>query len=196
MFHLNHQKFEKLLTVSYINRGFENTYTEILAPFLTKIGFLWQAGTISPVQEHFAVSIIRQKIIVAIDGLLVSHNDNSKKIVLFLPEGEQHELSLLYAYYILKKNNHYVTYLGASVPFANIDEINSFHNIDFLITSFTSALSQTKVNEYINLLANKFNDQVIITFGPQMRLNDNTLPKNVRRISNVNDLFDILTKAK
>ena len=196
MFHLNHQKFEKLLTVSYINRGFENTYTDIVAPFLTKVGFLWQAGTISPVQEHFATNIIRQKIIVAIDGLLASYNDKSKKFVLFLPEGEQHEISILYAYYFLKKNNHHVTYLGASIPFSNIDELNRFHNIDFLITSFTSVYSQNKITEYIDFIANRFKNQVIITFGPQMELYNNALPQNVKKVSNIKDFSDILVNTK
>jgi len=70
MFYLNTQKFEKLLTISYINRGFESTFSDILLPFLIKVGFLWQTGTITAAQEHFASNIIRQKILVAIDGLL------------------------------------------------------------------------------------------------------------------------------
>lgn len=196
MFHLNQQKFEKLLTVSYINRGFENTYTDIITPFLTKVGFLWQTRTISPVQEHFATNIIRQKIIVAIDGLLASHNEKSKNFVLFLPEGEQHEISLLFAYYFLKKNNHRVTYLGASIPFSNIDELNKFHAIDFLITSFTSAYSLNNIAEYIDLIANKFKSQVIITFGPQMELYNNTLPQNVKKVSNMKNFSDILIDTK
>ncbi len=191
-FNLNVQKFEKILTVSYVNRGFEFTYTEIIAPFLTKIGFLWQTGTISPVQEHFATSIIRRKILVAIDGLLASYSDNSKKYVLFLPEGEYHEINLLYAYYLLKKNNHCVTYLGSSVPFANIDEVNSFHNADYLITSFTSVYSHDVVNEYLELISNSFKQQKIVVFGQQLELYNNPLPSNVIKVSSINSFTDAI----
>jgi DNA-binding transcriptional MerR regulator len=189
MFNLNIQKFEKLLTVSYINRGFENTYTEIIAPFLTKVGFLWQTGTISPVQEHFASSIIRRKIVVAIDGLLASYSEKSKSFLLFLPEGEQHEISLLFSYYLLKKNNQHVTYLGSSVPFANIDEVNSFHKSDYLVTSFTSAYSIKRVQEYIEQVATRFSDQKIITFGPQMELFNSPLPNNAIKVSTIQDFI-------
>ncbi len=182
-FHMNLQKFEKLLTVSYINRGFENTYTEIISPFLTRVGFLWQAGTISPVQEHFATSIIRSKIVVSIDGLLASHNDKSKNFILFLPEGELHEISLLYAYYLLKKNNQNVTYLGASVPFANINEINTFHQADYLITAFTNAYSLKRMYDYLEVLSERFPNQKILTFGPQMEIYSEILPKNIIKIT-------------
>jgi len=190
MFNLNLQKFEKLLTVSYINRGFENTYHEIISPFLIKIGFLWQAGTISPVQEHFASSIIRRKIIVAIDGLLASYNDKSKNCVLYLPEGEHHEISLLYAYYILKKNNHHVTYLGTSVPFSSIDEVNLFHKSDYIITSFTSVFSTSKVKEYLEILSKRFLEQKIVIFGSQTELLTEKLPDNILKISSIDTFIN------
>ena len=43
----------------------------LLTPFLVKIGILWQTGTITPSQEHFVSNLIRQKIIVALDGQVV-----------------------------------------------------------------------------------------------------------------------------
>lgn len=190
MFNLNLQKFEKLLTVSYINRGFERTYIDIISPFLTKVGFLWQTGTISPVQEHFASHIIRRKMLVAIDGILASYNEKSKKYVLFLPEGEQHEISMLYAYYLLKKNSQYVTYLGTSVPFTSIDELNSLHKADYIVTSFTSAYSINKIDEYINTLSKRFAEQKIITFGPQMEAYNQKLPLNIQKASSVTDFLE------
>jgi DNA-binding transcriptional MerR regulator len=193
MFNLNLQKFEKLLTVSYINRGFEKTYSEIISPFLTKIGFLWQAGTISPVQEHFASYIIRRKMVVAIDGILASYNEKSKHYVLFLPEGEQHEISLLYAYYLLKKNNQHVTYLGTSIPFGSIDELNLFHKYDYLVTTFTSAFSMERIKDYINLISDRFNDQQIIIFGPQIKLYNETLPSNLHKTLEIEDFVKFTT---
>lgn len=183
MFNLNLQKFEKLLTVSYINRGFEKTYADIIVPFLTKVGYLWQTGTITPAQEHFATHIIRRKITVAIDGLLATYNENSKHFILFLPEDEMHEISLLYAYYLLKKQNQLVTYLGASVPLASIDEINTFHQADFLICSFTSAYSKGKIEDYLNKVSKCFVEQQIIILGPQVEAFNHGLPKNVNKIN-------------
>lgn len=194
MFHLSPQKFEKQLTISYINRGFENTYAEIISPFLTKIGFLWQAGTISPAQEHFASNIIRRKILVAIDGLLASYNEKSKNYILFLPEGEQHEIQLLFAYYLLKKENHHVLYIGASVPFVSIDENNQFHNADFLVISFISASSALKIQNYLNHLSQQFSSQTIIAMGPQMNLYNQALPENVVKIKEIDEFRKLITQ--
>ncbi len=191
-FNFNTQKFEKILTISYINRGFEFTYIEIIAPFLTKLGFLWQAGTISPVQKHFASCIIRRKILVTIDGLLASYNENSKKYILFLPEGEYHEINLLYAYYLLKKHNHYTTYLGSSVSLAYIDEINLFHNADYLITSFTSVYSNDIIKDYLERISDKFQQQKIVIFGHQLELYNNPLPNNVIKVSSINYFRDAI----
>ncbi len=192
MFHFNLQKFEKLLTVSYINRGFESTYAEIIVPFLAKMGFLWQAGTISPAQEHFAANIIRRKILVAIDGLLASYNEHSKKYILFLPEGEFHEINLLYAYYLLKKENQHVTYLGSSVPFTSIDENNQFHQADFLVCSFTSALNASKIQGYLEQLSKQFNNQTILVMGPQMMFYNQPLPANVIKTKEIEELRKII----
>jgi len=186
MFYMNTQKFEKLLTISYINRGFENTFTEIISPFLTKIGFLWQTGTITPAQEHFATNIIRQKILVAIDGLLPNYSEKSKNYVLFLPEDEWHEIGLLYAHYNLKKNNHRVTYLGSSIPLASIDEMNSIHQADFIVTSFTSAYNELKISDYLEKLSLRFESQTVLIFGLQIENYNKKLPENVKKVFSAN----------
>ncbi len=56
---------------------------------------------INPAQEHLVTNIIRQKLIVGIEGAFTHFNMN-KTVLLFLPEGEHHELGLLYTYYLLK----------------------------------------------------------------------------------------------
>lgn len=193
MFQLNFQKFEKLLTISYINRGFENTFNEIITPFLIKVGYLWQTGTITPAQEHFATEIIRRKITVAIDGILANSNETSKKFILFLPEGEQHEIGLLYCYYQLKKQNHQITYLGSSVPFSSIDEINIMHQHDFLVTSFTASHTTEQIKAYLQQLSDNFSNQKIIVSGSQMELYNQPLPENIKKISHINELTTLAT---
>ena len=58
---------------------------------------LWVTGSIGPAQEHFITNLIRQKLIVAIDGQYVDKKANSVKYMLFLPEGELHEMTLLFS---------------------------------------------------------------------------------------------------
>lgn len=192
MFQLNTQKFEKLITISYINRGFENTFKEIILPFFIKIGYLWQTGTITPAQEHFASNILYRKITVAIDGILANYNEQSKKILMFLPEGEYHEVGLLYTHYLLKKQNHLVTYLGTSIPFASIDEINALHQSNYLITVFTSVYSPETIEQYLKQLSKSFSNQTILVSGAQMAVFNLTLPENVRFIDSPENLLEYI----
>ena len=102
--------------------GFEETIIKILYPFLVKIGVMWQTGIINPAHEHFISNQIRQKLIVATDSLISGSNPNSKRFTLFLPEGEFHELGLLFFHYLIKRRGHQVIYLGQSVPLNDLFE--------------------------------------------------------------------------
>ncbi len=191
MFNLDQTKFEKLLAVSYINRGFENTFNDIIFPFLRKIGLLWQTGTINSVHEHFAANIIKHKLIVAIDNLSVNYNNDSKKYVLFLPEDEQHEIGLLYTYYTLKKNRHKVMYLGCSVPFSALSEINVIYHSHYIVLAFMAIHSSTKIFEYLKNLSEKFTNQQILVFG----INNNVPGINtLNNIKPVNKTIEVLPK--
>jgi MerR family transcriptional regulator, light-induced transcriptional regulator len=84
MIDLDEDRFEKVISTNVIKYGFEKTVMNIIYPFLSKIGVLWQTGSIVPAQEHFISNLIRQKIIVAIDGLFVSNSEVNKSYLLYL----------------------------------------------------------------------------------------------------------------
>jgi len=194
MFNLDIMKIEKLISVSFINRGFENTYTDIIKPFIEKIRLLWQTGTISIVQLNFAQNVIKQKLFTAIDGILPVYKDKSKRCVLFLPERETDELDLLYVYYLLKKNHYYVTYLGCSIDFESLTEINAFHSADFLICSISNSFTIKQFADYINRLSTTFVNQKILLFGLQIDSFENILPENVIKCGDIGDVISTIIK--
>jgi MerR family transcriptional regulator, light-induced transcriptional regulator len=189
MFHLDSVRFEKIITVLYINRGFENTFIDIICPFMSKVGLLWQTGTITVAHEHFASNIIRQKILVAIDSCLPLSNNESKRCVMFLPDNERHELGLLFGYYLLKRNHHAVTYLGSSVPLSSVSNINHIHQSDCIIISITSAYTPSNAIVYIETLAKLFSKQKILIVGCIASSLQATLPINVISVSNFTNLI-------
>ena len=83
MYSKNKERFEKIMSTNILQFGFENTMINIIYPFLSRIGTLWLTGSIGPAQEHFITNLIRQKMIVAIDGQVVKNKPSSKKYVLF-----------------------------------------------------------------------------------------------------------------
>ena len=57
---------------------------------------MWQTGAVNPAQEHFISNLVKQKFFVAIDGLINSEKAKAQRFVFFLPEGELHEIGLLF----------------------------------------------------------------------------------------------------
>ncbi|OFX27614.1 MAG: MerR family transcriptional regulator [Bacteroidetes bacterium GWA2_31_9b] len=192
MVEMNESKFERILSRYIMNEGFENAVIKIIFPFFEKIGLLWQTGSINPAHEHFVSNLFRQKLMVAIDNLPVTDNQNAKKYVLFLPEGEYHELGLLFYYYLVKKSGKLVYYLGGSVPYNDVVETGKMIKSDYFFTSITSSLTGTKAVEYLNKLAKEFPFQTIFITGLQAKEGLHNIPANVQKISSPLDLSEFL----
>ncbi|WP_323824083.1 B12-binding domain-containing protein, partial [Pseudomonas aeruginosa] len=56
-------EFEAVLDNYILAKGIEKTITQIIFPFMERIGVLWQTNHINPAQEHLVTNIIRQKLI-------------------------------------------------------------------------------------------------------------------------------------
>ena len=172
---IDEEKFEKIISNSIIQIGLINTIDTILFPFLNKIGIMWQTGTINPAQEHFISNLIRQKIIVAIDSQKLEENKKSKKIILFLPEGELHEISLLFYNYIVRNNGHKSIYLGQSVPLNDIKKVVEIRKANYLVTVITQPFKDETLNSYLTELSTNFTKQTVLVSGAQIQ--NQKLPK-------------------
>lgn len=175
-------RFERVLSSSVIKIGFDETVTRILYPFFERIGVLWQIGTIYPAQEHFVSNLIRQKLIIAIDGQVGNYKDIPLTFLMFLPPNEWHELGLLFYNYLLRKSGHNVIYLGQSLPLEDLSEIKNKQHIDCLFTTFTTHLTSKRYAETIAQLSDAFKDNKIYVAGFQTMQHDLELPMNVEVI--------------
>jgi DNA-binding transcriptional MerR regulator len=182
MIDLDEQRFEKNLSASILKIGFEETFHRVVYPLLDKVGMLWQSGTINPAHEHFLTNLIRQKLIVAIDGVMQPPSPTKKIFVLFLPEGELHEIGLLYYYYLIKKKGHKVLYLGSSVPLPDVAEIIRSISPDILVSFFVANLDNKRYSEYLKVFG-EFPVQKIYLSGMRARNSNEKLPDNVTVIS-------------
>jgi hypothetical protein len=192
MLDLDEDRFERILSTNILQIGFERTMMKIINPFFRRIGILWQTGSISPAQEHFMSNLIRQKIIVAIDGQTVSNTNHNHKYLLFLPEGESHEISLLFSSYIVKSRNNKVIYLGANVPHGDLQSIYDLHSPEFILSVFTTVPSRVDAQEYIYTLSSTFPDSIILLSGQQVVGQDMDCPHNVIILSKLEDLIEFV----
>jgi len=115
-------------------KTFQQIFKEIFVPFLDQIGMLWHTKTIMPAHEHFISNLIIQKIQLNIENLEQNVVGN-RTYVLFLPDGEIHEIGLLYLNYELALRGFKTIYLGQSLP---LDNLNYFFNADTEVRFITS----------------------------------------------------------
>jgi MerR family transcriptional regulator, light-induced transcriptional regulator len=195
MLDLDEDKFERELEGIEKKYGFESTITDVVYPFLEKIGLLWQTGNITPAHEHFISNLIRQHIIVAIASLPTT-SKATIRIVLFLPETELHEIGLLFFHYIARKNGFKTYYLGQSVPHADLKTVCEIHRPHFLITSLTSTPSVDSLNAYLQKLSADFPESKILATGAVLRKSSFKFPGNLKFFQNAIELRTMLLSMK
>jgi len=168
MLDLDESRFNRVLTSCVLQSGLERTMMEVVFPFMSKIGLLWQTGSLNTAYEHFMSALLRQKLIVAIDGQDEKLLPAPKNFLLFLPEGEYHELGLLFGHYLIKSAGHRVLYLGANMPLDNLESIGQHFSPDYILTSLTSALPIFNQTDFTAQLSQKFPSAVILATGEQL----------------------------
>ncbi len=183
MVDMEEEQFEKILSNLIIKFGFQRTVLEIVYPFLEKIGILWLTNNISPAQEHFISHLIRQKLIVAIDALTIAPK-TATHVLLFLPEGELHELGLLFYYYIAKKEGFRTYYLGQTVPYNDLKLVVETHQPQLIISSFTTVPQAKNVSDFIKRLSKDFTTAKILISGHVLKNVTTGMPTNVEVFEN------------
>lgn len=162
MINLDEYAFEKVVHTAILKMGFENTMNTIVLPFFKKIGSMWQTGAVTVAQEHFITHLVAQKIMVATEGQQLMPAEGAKKILLFLPEGEAHEIGLLYASYLLKARGFQVVYLGRNVPVTDLSAIAQQVAPHYAITLLTSLLP-VDLENFVHQISNQLECPLIIS---------------------------------
>jgi DNA-binding transcriptional MerR regulator len=176
---MNEVKFNNAFTSAQMKLGMEKAFVNIIFPFFERIGFMWQAGSISPAQEHFFTHLIRQKLITATDLLQVNTQEGSKSVLLFLPENELHEIGLLFYNYALKARGYKTIYLGQSVPLTGLEDVISISQPDYIITSMTTSINQIHVKDFVQRLIDAAPNKTIFFTGPIVQTLDKEISKNM-----------------
>ena len=192
MIDLDQYILESIIDKSISKNGFKETVTGVLYPFLNKIGYLWLAEEVNPAQEHLVSSLIRQKIIAATDKLPNTYQPNAKKFLLMLPEGEWHEIALLFAQYLVKEAKHEVIYLGQSVPYSDVLATGASMHFDYIMVSFTANHSGFDFNVCLKDLGGAFPDKKILFFSNVGEISQDGLTENHIQLHTIQDLSDFL----
>jgi MerR family transcriptional regulator, light-induced transcriptional regulator len=193
MIAFDEKEFNKILSINILKLGMMETMTEIIFPYLQHVGILWLSGSINVAHEHFITNLVKQRLYVAIDQITTPKMPEAKKFILFLPNGENHELSLLFASYTLKTRGHEVIYVGSSTPVDDLNQLCKVHKPDVLFCAITNANSNMPIQVYVNTLHRNWTDIPICLTGNQIvRRRDLKVPANCHIISTPQTFIDFL----
>lgn len=196
MIEMDEFKFDKIISTNIAQIGFERTMLDVIHPFLDKLGVLWLTGSINPVQENFMSYLIRQKLIAAIDKETFKAGKDVKKFLIYLPEGESQELSLLFMHYILKSRNCHVLYLGQNISINDLKDAYSIQKPDYIFTMVTETYSKQPIQKYIDELASTFEDCHILLSGYQVVAQNVSSTDRISILASLDEMLSFLENIK
>ena len=170
------------------SQGLERAFSDALIPVLKKIGELWQVDTINAAHEHFFSHIIRDYIIrntnKAIDSGLVKG-----RVLLFLREGEFHELALVFYNYILRLKGYQTIYLGQSLPNEDIERSIQRIKPDYIFTSLIAKIERQEIEELMKIFENNIELKKVYMGGYQVKLFEDVIPNDINIIQSIDNLM-------
>ncbi len=194
MVDLNLERIEKVLSGFIATKGMERTVLQIIFPFLEKIGILWLTGHINPAQEHLVTNLIRQKLIVAIDSVHTNLR-NDRSILFFLPEGEHHELGLLFMHYLLKSRGLQTIYVGANVPVKDLAYVVNLKKPDIIFSHLTATTSSFHFEKFLNQVSQHVAGTPVILSGTLTQHYKKTPPPGIEFKKSLQEVIDFLAEA-
>lgn len=178
--------FYNLVDEIITKKGLEESFTKVFFALFERIGIYWQVGSIFPAQEHYVTSILRQKLIAETDKLGFV-NLNGMTVLFFLPDGELHEMSLLFYAYLAKKYGYNIIYLGQFVPFDDLVKVSTHIKIDYVFTAFINPLLKIDLENYLVKLKETFHQQKVFITGWQIQQLSPELPRSVKVVKDYKD---------
>lgn len=184
---LDEDKIQGILSRIYDEHGIEHLYSRTIIPLLTKIGELWQLNSLSVGHEHFFSNIYRGFISSRTAALNVPNKTN-KRVLMFLPPNEEHELSLLVYQYMFKREGWQVFYLGVSVPYDDLKISYDQIKPDLALTSLIAKASEKEFETILKEIQNIIPAKDLVLSGSVSLLYKDKLSTGVRLIEAEKDL--------
>ncbi len=115
---LDSRALETTLKQAELELGSHGLLQRVMGPLAQSLGELWRDGTITAAHEHFASAIIR--IFLGHAAKSFAGSESAPGLLVATPAGQIHELGALLVGAAAANVGWHVTYLGASLPAAEI----------------------------------------------------------------------------
>lgn len=125
---------DQSLTLTSLHESF----VDVLAPALNRVGEQWARGEINVAQEHLVSSTVRAALLSLLSD---QRGDVRGTAVLACAPGERHEIGLLMLAVLLRSDGWQVAYLGADTPYA--DAVRLADDLGARALCFSAASSES-----------------------------------------------------
>lgn len=194
MIDLNEAAFEQVFTEYVGGNGFEPAMLELIYPFLDKIRLLWLTNSISPAHEKFVGQIIRRKLMCAVDQAVP--RPETPVFLLYSPESDAQELTLLFIQYLLRSRGMRVVYLGANVSTPDIKDACLALRPNYVFTIVQEPLPRQPIQSYVDNVAQAIGSSQLLLTGQQMFVGPVKLPPGSTIINGLPGTLDFLEGIK
>ena len=193
---MNEYKFNKIIDANIKQNGFDATMLEVIYPLIEKLSVMWVSGSIKAVQENFVSNNIRRKTISALDQLAIINDPSVPGFIIYLPEGEKHELSLLFLHFLIRQKGFRVLNLGNEVILYDILDAVEIFPTQYVFTLINESFQKEGLQEYIDLMSSKLSNQKILLSGFQIIHQKISVPSNCEILPGIKEVREYLKSIK
>lgn len=194
MIDLNEAAFEQVFVEYVTANTFESAMLELVYPFLDKLRLLWLTNSISPAHEKFVGQIIRRKLMCAVDN--ATARTDSPVFLLYSPEGEAQELTLLFIQYLLRSREMRVVYLGANIAVGELRDACQTLKPDYVFTILQEPLPRQPIQTYVDSVAQSISGSELLLTGQQLFVGPVHLPSNAVVLNGLPGTLQFLDSLK
>jgi DNA-binding transcriptional MerR regulator len=164
---LDEPRLHRLFDEAIGQLGPEDALLRLGYPLLQRLGVSWKEGSLSVAQERLVAQLLRQELMASADALplIPLSQADAPRWLLFLPEGEWHELALLFMNYALRARGQQVLYLGPNLPLPDVVAAARTFQPTVLATVLTMAPARGQVSSYADELRKQCPEATVLLFG-------------------------------
>lgn len=181
---LDTYNFNKILDQHISQKGMDETMTKLIYPLLDKLSMAWMTSSFLEVHESYVVQVIKSKLLACTEQLEEQPNCNSSYLI-YLPLGQDQELSMLYLHFLLKKAGSKVTNLGNNIKLSDVLFAVETCKPDHIFTIINQEMTGLPLQQYIDELSKAIGDKKLLLTGYQTLSPRLKWPENVKLIKDL-----------
>ena len=192
---LDSYNLSKILSQYIDQLGLERTMGELIYPLMDRLGMAWLSGELQNMHESFVTQLIKLKIQSCID-ILPEESNFSPSYIIYLPQGDTQELSLLYLHYLLKLKRCKVVNLGYDASMQDAIAACKVVKADYLFTIINNELPVMSIDDYILEISASIEPTQFLATGFQVISLPEKLREKVTVFKNLTETMNFIDDKK